>query len=67
MTLFVLLIKYAHIHCDMLSVPCHRTRACVITFSPVFPWRVTYASLLLEMKKFCYLTMAKRGGCFWKD
>ena len=25
-----------------LSVPCYRTRARVITFLPVFPWRVTY-------------------------
>ena len=28
-----------------LSVPCYRTRARVITFLPVFPWRVTYAEL----------------------
>ena len=27
---------------NTLSVPCHRMRARVITFLPVFPWRVTY-------------------------
>ena len=29
-----------------LSMPCYRTRARVITFLPVFPWRVTFADYL---------------------
>ena len=43
-TLFVLLITYAHIweRIDTLSVPCHRTRARAFTFFPAFPWRVTF-------------------------
>ena len=42
-TLFVLLITYAHIWetSDTLSVLCHHTRAHVFTFFPVCPWRVT--------------------------
>ena len=44
-TLFVLLITYAHIWeiGDTLSVPCHHTRARAFTFFPTFPWRVTYS------------------------
>ena len=31
-----------------LSVPCYRTRVRVITFLPVFPWRVTYLTIGIE-------------------
>lgn len=46
-TLFVLLITYAHIWeiGDTLSVPCHHTRARAFTFFPTFPWRVTNAKV----------------------
>ena len=37
------LIKYAHIRVSChAGVPVHCTRACVITFLLVFPWRVTF-------------------------
>ena len=41
-------------NCVTLSVPCHRKRARAFTFSPVFPWRVTF---VIEGNKF-----AKAGG-----
>ena len=51
MTLFVLLITYAHIWetSDTFSVLCHHTRARAFTLFPVFPWRVTNAVMLMWM------------------
>ena len=38
----------------MLSMLCHRTRARAFTFSPVFPWRVTYQIVKSEKyETFC--------------
>jgi len=52
MTLFVLLITYAHIWeiGDTLSVPCHHMCARAFTFFPTFPWRVTNGSHKSDME-----------------
>ena len=58
-TLFVLLITYAHIweRSGMLSVPCHRTHVLAFTFFSAFPWRVTYSYLLKGSLSFPSLLM----------
>ena len=49
-TLFVSLLNMRIRVSDvMLSVPCHRTCACVITIMLEIPWRVTYETLLYTL------------------
>ena len=50
--LLLLSLFYMHISVSSvtLSVPCYRTRARVITFLPVFPWRVTNNDIIMWMK-----------------
>ena len=49
-TLFVSLLNMRIRVSDvMLSVPCHRTRTCVITIMLEILWRVTYETLLYTL------------------